>query len=89
MVITLYGKAGCGLCDDARELLENLAAQHAFDLSEVDIRHDAALFERYRYRIPVVTIDGREVAEGRIDPAELAAAVAGQSASGQSRRRDQ
>ena len=75
MIITLYGKAGCHLCDEAREVLEDLAGGIAFDLREVDIRGDPALFERYRERIPVVTLDGAEVAEGRIDADALAAAL--------------
>lgn len=66
LTITLYGKAGCHLCDDAREYLESAAADHAFELREVDIRGDPELFERYRYRIPVITVNGVERLEGRI-----------------------
>jgi glutaredoxin len=75
MVVTLYTKAGCHLCDDARELLEALAGERDFELRELDIVGDTALFERYRYRIPVIVVDGREVLEGRIAAAELAAAL--------------
>ena len=78
MIVTLYSKAGCSLCDDARALLEDAAAERSveFELREVDIRADEALFERYRYRIPVITIDGREVLEGRIGSQDIAAAFA-------------
>lgn len=65
--VTLYGKAGCHLCDEAREHLEALAAEREFDLREVDIRRDPVLFERYRYRIPVIVVDGEERLEGRIE----------------------
>lgn len=65
-VITLYAKAGCHLCDEARVHLEDLAAERDFELREVDIRGDAELFERYRYRIPVITLDGAERLEGQI-----------------------
>jgi hypothetical protein len=76
-VVTLYAKAGCHLCDEARAYLEdaladlsqNSAAPDALerlDLRETDIRTDPALFERYRYRIPVITVDGVERLEGRI-----------------------
>jgi hypothetical protein len=37
------------------------------DLRETDIRRDPELFERYRYRIPVIEVDGDERLEGRID----------------------
>jgi len=73
--ITLYAKAGCHLCDEAREYLEELVARHGGDeveLAEVDIRRDDAVFERYRYRIPVIAVDGVERLEGRIEPADVA-----------------
>lgn len=73
--ITLYAKAGCHLCDEAREHLEQLVTRRGADavtLDEVDIRRDEALFERYRYRIPVITVDGRERLEGRIAPEDIA-----------------
>lgn len=65
--IVLYTKAGCHLCDEAREHLEDLAADYEFDLAEIDIRSDDTLFERYRYRIPVIVMDGVERLEGRIE----------------------
>jgi glutaredoxin len=71
--VILYTKAGCHLCDEAREHLEDLAASYAFTLDEIDIRRDDALFERYRYRIPVVTVDGVERLEGRIAAEDVAA----------------
>lgn len=70
-VITLYAKAGCHLCDEVRAHLEDLAAERDFELREVDIRRDAELFERYRYRIPVITLDGTERLEGQIARADV------------------
>lgn len=74
--ITLYAKAGCSLCDEARDYLEELAADHAFELHEVDIRHDPTLFERYRYRIPVIAVDGVERLEGRIEASDVQRLIA-------------
>jgi len=71
--VILYAKAGCHLCDEAREYLEDLAVSYAFTLDEIDIRRDETLFERYRYRIPVVTVDGVERLEGRIAAEDVAA----------------
>jgi glutaredoxin len=68
MNVILFSKPGCHLCDDARALLDDLAADTALKFDEVDIRDDPGLFERYRYRIPVISIDGRDALEGRIDP---------------------
>ena len=72
--VIFYTKAGCHLCDDARDMLDDIAALTSYDLTEIDIRRDDALFEHYRYRIPVILIDGTVVAEGRIEYRELAQA---------------
>jgi glutaredoxin len=70
-VIVLYAKAGCHLCDEARTHLEDLSAEHGITFDEVDIRRDADVFERFRYRIPVITVDGVERLEGRIGAGEM------------------
>jgi glutaredoxin len=75
LAITLYAKAGCHLCDEAREYLEELVARYSgqrVELAEVDIRRDEALFERYRFRIPVIAVNGVERLEGRIQPEDVA-----------------
>ncbi len=66
--VTLYAKAGCHLCDEARAYLEEALSDldRVLDLRETDIRRDPELFERYRYRIPVIAVDGVERLEGRI-----------------------
>ena len=69
--ITFYTKAGCHLCDDARDMLDNIAEHHEYKLTETDIRSTPELFEQYRYRIPVIIINGTKTIEGRIDFDEL------------------
>jgi hypothetical protein len=69
--VTLYSKAGCHLCDEARAHLEGLAATHDIIIDEIDIRRDTSLFERYRYRIPVIVVDGTERLEGRIEASQI------------------
>jgi glutaredoxin len=58
--VTLYGRPGCHLCDDARAVLERVRATHPFRLQEIDIEADDELFKRYLERIPVVAVDGEE-----------------------------
>jgi glutaredoxin len=69
--VVLYGRDGCCLCDDARELLVRAQRRHAFVLQERDIDRDDELLRRYLERIPVVTIDGVEAFELFVDEAEL------------------
>jgi glutaredoxin len=61
--VTLYGRPGCHLCDEAREAISELAAGCAIELNEVDISSDDRLLKAYLERIPVVEVDGREVSE--------------------------
>ena len=67
-LVTLYGKPGCCLCDEAREALETVRAHRHFDLDDVDITRDAALESEYRERIPVVAVDGETVCELYVEP---------------------
>ena len=69
--VKFYMKAGCHLCEDVREMLDEIATQSTYELTEIDIRRDFETFELYRYRIPVVMINETVVAEGRIDYNEL------------------
>ncbi|GER86135.1 hypothetical protein KDW_02970 [Dictyobacter vulcani] len=72
--VTFYTKAGCHLCDEARDILDEIAAEIPYDLTEIDIRRDMELFEQYRYRIPVILLDETLIAEGRIEYSDLATA---------------
>ena len=69
--VTLFGRPGCHLCDDARAVLERLRGELAFDLAERDIEADDATFKAYLERIPVVTLDGTELYEHFVDEDDL------------------
>jgi len=78
--VTLYGKPGCCLCDDARAEVRELRERHEFELEEVDVSLDPRLHRDYGERIPVVAVDGHEACEMHVDSAEverLLARVAG------------
>src|SRR5437588_10709240 len=70
--VTFYTKAGCHLCEEARDMLEDIAALTIYELTEIDIRSNPALFEKYRYRIPVILINNETLIEGRIEFRDLA-----------------
>jgi len=69
--VVLYGREGCCLCDDARDVLQRVCARRPFALRECDIDSDEALLRAYLERIPVVTIDGSEAFELFVDETEL------------------
>ncbi|MCD6016033.1 MAG: glutaredoxin family protein [Solirubrobacterales bacterium] len=76
-VVTLYGRDGCHLCDEARRSILALAAElGGIELAEVDIESDDRLFAAYLERIPVIELDGREISELETDPDALRSALA-------------
>jgi glutaredoxin len=69
--VTLYGKPGCHLCDDARGIVERVRAQRPFELREVDVSLDPVLYAEYGERIPVLALDGEELFEFHVEEAVL------------------
>ena len=74
-VVTLFGRPGCCLCDEARTVIERVRARVPFELRERDIEADERLLRRYLERIPVVTVDGHEVFELFVDEPAFELAV--------------
>ncbi|MDP9376478.1 MAG: glutaredoxin family protein [Actinomycetota bacterium] len=69
--VTLYGRPGCCLCDDARAVLESLQQGFPFALESVDITENDELHRRYLVRIPVIALDGRELYDYEVDARDL------------------
>lgn len=63
MKLLFYTKAGCPLCEEAEELLDEARAHMSFEVEKIDIYRDDALFQRYRYRVPVIRIGSNDVLE--------------------------
>jgi hypothetical protein len=74
VILTLYSRPGCHLCDEAREKILGLRSEGLrFELREVDIESDDRLLRRHLERIPVVALDGVEVSELLLDQGALRA----------------
>jgi glutaredoxin len=73
--VTLYGRDGCHLCDDARDVLHRIRENEPFELVEVDIESDDELHKRYLERIPVIALDGEELFDFFVDEPGLRAAL--------------
>lgn len=69
-VVTVYTRQGCGLCREAEAVVARVAGWTA-DVELIDIDADPAITERYTVRVPVVAVDGVEVAEFQIDARAL------------------
>jgi len=63
---TLYSKADCSLCDKAKDALALFQRECIFTLTVVDIATDSNTFEKFKYDIPVLAINGVEAAKHSI-----------------------
>ena len=71
MRLVLVTRQGCHLCEEALRLLRLLG--HDPELADVDA--DDRLHDLYDWRVPVLLLDDRVVAEGRISSEQMARAV--------------
>lgn len=73
-LVEVYTREDCGLCDRAERIVADEAGSDA-EIRLIDIDEDPALQRRYNIRVPVVVVDGVEVAEGRVEPGTIRDAV--------------
>ncbi len=71
ITIEIMTKSGCCLCDDAREIIEQVIAEIPVEIKMTDIASDPVLFERYSEKIPVVLINGKESFVYKVHPITL------------------
>ena len=76
-VITLLGKPGCHLCDDARAVIAKVAGELGVRWEERDITRSAEDASRYWEQIPVTLINGVQHDFWRVDEARLRKALEG------------
>lgn len=75
--VTLIGKPGCHLCEDARSVVRQVCEGTGDQWRELSIADAPDLAARYGEMIPVVLVDGEQHAFGRIDATALRDALAG------------
>lgn len=73
--VTLIGKPGCHLCDDARAVVAAVCAELGVGWEERSVLDDPVLADRYWEEIPVTLVDGRPHDLWRVDPDRLRAAL--------------
>jgi glutaredoxin len=69
--VTMYTRAGCLLCDDAKANMAPVLDAFGAKLHEVDIDDDPILGERYTNDIPVIFVGSEFFAQDRVDLARL------------------
>ena len=75
--VTLYGRPGCHLCEDARAVVSMVCTELGEEFIEVSVDDDPELQRRFGEEVPVTFVDGRQHDFWRVDPQRLRAALAG------------
>jgi hypothetical protein len=70
MVLLLYTRRGCHLCEAAEDMVAAHTRAAAVEILDVDANPD--LQRLYGLRVPVLMADGTVVLEGRFDESVLA-----------------
>lgn len=69
--VTLYTRAGCHLCDEAKKVLDSARRRAAFELEVFDIDADSELLRLYNEEVPVIAIDGVKAFKYRLSEGEF------------------
>ncbi|MFL6117163.1 MAG: glutaredoxin family protein [Catenulispora sp.] len=78
VTVTLVGKPGCHLCDDARAVVTRVAAETGAEVEELDITaegFDPELKVEYWEQIPVTLVNGARHDFWRVDAERLRRAI--------------
>jgi glutaredoxin len=68
--VLLYGRQGCHLCDQAEAMLQRIAKRIPLSVRVIDIDADDYLQRLYMLEIPVIAVDGEEIARAPISEAK-------------------
>ncbi|WP_338896698.1 glutaredoxin family protein [Streptomyces sp. TG1A-60] len=74
-LVTLIGKPGCHLCDDAQAVIENVCGELGVRWEKKDITEDEELHRQYWEQIPVVLVDGAQHTFWRVNEERLRKAL--------------
>jgi glutaredoxin len=69
--VTLYTRAGCCLCDDAKRTIAAARLRADFDYVEIDVDTDSDLVRLYGHEVPVITINRKKAFKFRATINEL------------------
>jgi glutaredoxin len=69
--VTLYKRAACCLCDDAKQVLAAARARVPFEFEEIDIDRNPEWQRLYNEEVPVIAIDGRKAFKYKVTMEEF------------------
>lgn len=70
-LVRLYTKPGCHLCEEAKAEMLKAGCADQYVLEEINIESDPEIFRRYKFEIPVITINGIKAFKYRLTADEF------------------
>jgi glutaredoxin len=67
VVVEIYSKPDCHLCDEAKAVLLEMQRRYGFQLREINIAADETLLTEYGTRIPLVFVNGHLICKYFVD----------------------
>jgi glutaredoxin len=74
-VVTILQKPDCELCREAEAVIRQVAVRRRFRFERKNILEDQALFDEFQAEIPVIFVDGQEIARHRLTAFALESAL--------------
>ncbi len=71
ILVEMYSKDDCHLCEDAERVLRAMQARHPFELKIITLREGDEKFEEFRERFPVIAIDHNVMYQYRVPEKEF------------------
>lgn len=68
--LTLYTKKNCSLCDQAKEIIDDLYPE-TFEIEEIDITKNKELFNKFKFDIPVFYYKDTFLMQHKVDKTAL------------------
>jgi glutaredoxin len=67
ILVELFSKTDCHLCQEVLSLLQRVQREVPFRLSEKKLEPGEELYELFKEKVPVILINGEEAFHGRVD----------------------
>ena len=75
VTVTLYTKPGCSLCETVEKTIRFVRQKRAFNFEECNIEDDTIIYDQYKHDIPVIAVNGKEIARHQLTAAALEIAL--------------
>lgn len=69
--IDIFSKDDCSLCEVAKAEILKFQKEFEFELNEIDITKDDEIFEKFKYEIPVIFVNGKKLFKYKVEPDRL------------------